>query len=93
MKALVIGGTGRVGGAVVEHLRACGADTVVAARRPPEGGLALDLRDPAQVEARASGFSHAFFATPLGPDEGRSALPPSRRSDAPASASWCTSAS
>lgn len=69
MKALVIGGTGRVGSAVVSHLRECGVDTVVAARRPPEGGLDLDLRDPKQVEAQARGFTHAFFATPLGPDE------------------------
>lgn len=69
MKALVIGGTGKVGSAVADHLRECGVDTVVASRRPPEGGLALDLRDPEQVEARAEGFTHAFFATPLGPDE------------------------
>jgi uncharacterized protein YbjT (DUF2867 family) len=70
VKALVIGGTGRVGSAVVHHLRECGVDTIVAARRPPAGGVSLDLRDPTQVEAQARGFSHAFFATPLGPDEG-----------------------
>jgi uncharacterized protein YbjT (DUF2867 family) len=69
VKALVIGGTGRVGSAVVEHLRDCGIETIVAARRPPEGGVVMDLRDPAMVEAQARGFSHAFFATPLGPDE------------------------
>jgi uncharacterized protein YbjT (DUF2867 family) len=71
MRALAIGGTGRVGAHVVAHLREHGIETVVAARRPPAGGIALDLRDGAAVEAAARGFSHVFMATPLGPDEGQ----------------------
>lgn len=71
MRALVIGGTGRVGAQVVAHLRENGVETVVAARRPPEGGIALDLREPEAVQAAARGFTHAFLATPLGPDEAK----------------------
>lgn len=69
MRVLAIGGTGQVGRHVVAHLREQAVDTVVAARRPPAGGVALDLRHPTAIEAAARGFSHAFLVTPLGPDE------------------------
>lgn len=69
MKALVIGGTGKVGSAVAGHLRECGVEATVAARHPPDGGLALDLRDPSRLEVIGRDYTHAFFATPLGPDE------------------------
>lgn len=69
MRALVIGGTGRVGRSVMATLAAEGAAAVVAARRPGPGGIALDLRDAGSVEVVAQGFDTAFLATPLGPDE------------------------
>lgn len=69
MRILAIGGTGQVGSPVVAELRAAGVETVVAARRPPPGGIGLDLRDADAVERAGAGFTHAFLATPLGPDE------------------------
>ena len=46
--ALVVGGTGLIGGAVVERLRAEGA-TAIAASRHVEDGIAFDAHDPASV--------------------------------------------
>ncbi len=46
--ALVVGGTGLIGRAVVERLRAEGA-TAIAASRHVEDGIAIDARDPASV--------------------------------------------
>ncbi|EMY35484.1 short-chain dehydrogenase/reductase SDR [Arthrobacter crystallopoietes BAB-32] len=50
---LVVGGTGLVGTAVVDRLRAEGA-TAVAASRSGRGGLVLDARDKASVAAGIS---------------------------------------
>ena len=46
--ALVVGGTGLIGSAVVEQLRTEGA-TVVSAARHPGNGITLDAQDPASV--------------------------------------------
>lgn len=46
--ALVVGGTGLIGRAVVERLRSEGAETVVAARNVTDG-IVLDARDSAAV--------------------------------------------
>ena len=46
----MVGGTGLIGGAVVERLRAEGA-TAIAASRHVEGGISIDARDPASVTA------------------------------------------
>ncbi|MET3719435.1 hypothetical protein [Arthrobacter sp. UYEF21] len=51
--ALVVGGTGVIGGAVVERLRAEGA-VAVAASRSGRAGLVLDARDDASVGAGIS---------------------------------------
>jgi len=48
--ALVLGGTGLIGGAVVERLRVEGA-TAIAASRHVEDGIAIDAHDPASVAA------------------------------------------
>ncbi|CAN5207442.1 SDR family oxidoreductase [soil metagenome] len=50
--ALVVGGTGVVGTAVVDALRAEGATVVVASRHASgEGSIAMDTRDAASVQA------------------------------------------
>jgi NAD(P)-dependent dehydrogenase (short-subunit alcohol dehydrogenase family) len=49
--ALVVGGTGLIGSAVAESLRAEGATVVVAARNPGDEGIAMDTRDEASVQA------------------------------------------
>jgi uncharacterized protein YbjT (DUF2867 family) len=67
MKALVIGGTGKVGRVIVSDLRAAGHDARSAARNGSD--VTLDMRDAAAVEAAARGYDAAFFITPLGPDE------------------------
>ena len=67
MKALVIGGTGKVGRVVVADLRAAGHDADAAARRG--GDVTLDMRDQQAVETAARDYDAAFFITPLGPDE------------------------
>lgn len=69
MRALVIGGTGKVGRNVVAALGSEQVEAVVAARNPGPGGVALDLRDVGAVEQVARGFDVAFLATPLGHDE------------------------
>jgi phosphoglycerate dehydrogenase-like enzyme len=46
--ALVVGGTGLIGQAIVERLRAEGATAIVAARHATEG-IVLDARDTASV--------------------------------------------
>lgn len=50
---LVVGGTGLIGGAVVDRLRAEGA-VAVAASRSGSGGFVLDARDDASVSAGIS---------------------------------------
>ena len=67
MKALVIGGTGKVGGATVAQLRAAGVETIAAGRQG--GDVSFDMRDSTAVTAAARGCDAAFFMTPLGPDE------------------------
>jgi NAD(P)-dependent dehydrogenase (short-subunit alcohol dehydrogenase family) len=47
---LVVGGTGLIGRAVVEQLRAEGA-TVIAAARHVEDGIVLDATDPASIQS------------------------------------------
>lgn len=69
MRALIIGGTGKVGSAVVAQLLAWGHDAVVAGRTPSVGGVAMDLAQPGAVLNAAKGFDAAFLITPLGPDE------------------------
>ncbi|GAA4664322.1 SDR family NAD(P)-dependent oxidoreductase [Frondihabitans cladoniiphilus] len=46
---LVVGGNGYIGRAVVDHLRAEGADVIVASRSGGGDALTLDARDPASV--------------------------------------------
>lgn len=72
MRILVIGGTGNVGRPLVAQLRARGIDVVAASRRATPAAadeIALDMTDPAALEAAARGFDAAYLATPLGPDE------------------------
>lgn len=71
MAILVIGGTGKTGSATLAALRASGvAGAVSASRRAAgPGTVALDVADPASVEAAARGFDAAYLLTPLGPDE------------------------
>ncbi len=70
-KALVVGATGIVGGAMLDHLvRAPGWEVVAASRRPPEGRtdvawLPLDLLDPVDCRSKIAGcpgLTHVFFA-------------------------------
>lgn len=67
MKALILGGTGKVGGAAVLALREMGVQADAAARTA--GEVRLDIRDAVQVEAGARGYDAAFLITPLGEDE------------------------
>lgn len=69
MRALVIGGTGKVGRNVVAALPGHGVEPVVASRDPGPHGIPLDLRDADAVARAAKGFDVAFLTTPLGPDE------------------------
>jgi uncharacterized protein YbjT (DUF2867 family) len=68
MRALIIGGTGKVGSAVMTVLAASGVEAVAASRHPGTDGITMDLRVPETLVA-AKGFDVAFLATPLGPDE------------------------
>jgi len=49
--ALVTGAAGGIGAAMVTALRAAGATVVATDLTAPEGGMALDVRDPEAVEA------------------------------------------
>lgn len=69
MRILVLGATGKSGGALVPNLKAAGHEVVGAARRAPPGGIALDLAEKGAVAAAAEGFDRAFLVTPIGPDE------------------------
>ena len=69
-KALVIGGSGLVGGHLIRALAAAGWDTVATQRTPPpvqpatHRVIALDLLDPASVQAvpgQVASVSHVFF--------------------------------
>lgn len=69
-RVLVIGGTGKIGSRLTAILRDRGAEAVVLARNPGQGGLAVDTADTDALEAAAQGFDAALLTTPLGPDEG-----------------------
>jgi uncharacterized protein YbjT (DUF2867 family) len=69
MSILVIGGTGKTGTATLKALHRQGAPAVAAARRAGPGVVAIDVTDPASVEAAARGHDAAYLLTPLGPDE------------------------
>jgi uncharacterized protein YbjT (DUF2867 family) len=69
MRTLIIGGTGKVGSAVMASLKAMGVEAIAASRHPSGDGIALDMLDADAVRLVASGFDAVFFATPLGPDE------------------------
>jgi NAD(P)-dependent dehydrogenase (short-subunit alcohol dehydrogenase family) len=56
---LVVGGTGLIGRAVVERLRAEGA-TAIAASRHAENGIVLDARDPDSVAAAFAGIQQRY---------------------------------
>jgi NAD(P)-dependent dehydrogenase (short-subunit alcohol dehydrogenase family) len=58
--ALVVGGTGTIGSAVAEALRAEGATVVIAARDPGEGGVVIDTRDEASVLAGVESVVERF---------------------------------
>ena len=70
MKVLVTGGTGKIGRALVERLRAAGHEAVPASRSG-EGGTALDLHDADSVERAARGFDATLLTMPVGPEEER----------------------
>jgi uncharacterized protein YbjT (DUF2867 family) len=65
---ILIGGTGTVGGGTAAALAAMGIPATIAARRPPPGGLALDVSRP-ETLAAARGHDAALLITPIGPDE------------------------
>jgi uncharacterized protein YbjT (DUF2867 family) len=82
MKILVTGGTGNVGGAVVEELLKRGAKVRVLARKQPEAGklpagveVAIgDLLDPASVEQALEGVDKLFLLNAVVTDELTQAL-------------------
>ncbi len=70
-RVVVTGATGTVGGAVVRHLAALGADAVAAARRPervrlPAGAMAVrfDFDDPATFAPALAGADGLFLMRP-----------------------------
>jgi uncharacterized protein YbjT (DUF2867 family) len=82
MKILVTGGTGNVGGAVVNELLKRGADVRVLARKQPEAGklptgveVAIgDLLDPVSVEQAMQGVDKLFLLNAVVTDELTQAL-------------------
>lgn len=82
MKILVTGGTGNVGGAVVEELLKRGAEVRVLARKQPEQGklpanveVAIgDLMDPVSVEKAMEGIDKLFLINAVVADELTQAL-------------------
>jgi uncharacterized protein YbjT (DUF2867 family) len=82
MKILVVGGTGNVGGAVVNDLLKRGAQVRVLARKQPEegklpGGVELaigDLLDPVAVEQAMRGIDKLFLLNAVVADELTQAL-------------------
>lgn len=70
MRMLITGGTGKIGRATVERLRAAGHEATPASRGGGDGGVPLELRDVAAVERAAQGYDAALLVMPLGPDEG-----------------------
>lgn len=82
MKVLVTGGTGNVGGAVVQELLKRGADVRVLARKQPESGklpagvqVAIgDLLDPVSIEQALQGIDKLFLLNAVVADELTQAL-------------------
>jgi uncharacterized protein YbjT (DUF2867 family) len=82
MKILVTGGTGKVGGAVVNELLKRGADVRVLSRKQPQAGklpagveVAIgDLLDPVSVEQAMRGVDKLFLLNAVVPDELTQAL-------------------
>jgi len=82
MKILVTGGTGNVGGAVVQELLKRGAQVRVLARKQPEKGklpanveIAIgDLMEPVSVEKAMEGIDKLFLLNAVVPDELTQAL-------------------
>jgi len=77
MKILVTGGTGKVGGAVVNELLKRGAEVRVLSRKQPQAGklpagvdVAIgDLLDPVSVEQAMRGVDKFFLLNAVVPDE------------------------
>lgn len=69
MRTLVLGGTGKVGSAVLAQLEALGNPGTSAARTPHNGGIQLDLRKVGSVRTAAQDFDRAFLITPFTEDE------------------------
>lgn len=82
MKVLVTGGTGNVGGAVVQELLKRGAEVRVLARKQPEEGklpaeaeiVIGDLMDPASLEKAMAGVNKLFLLNAVVADELTQAL-------------------
>ncbi len=82
MKILVTGGTGNVGGAVVQELLKRDAEVKVLARKQPEPGklpagveVAIgDMLDPVSVERAMNGIDKLFLLNAVVPDELTQAL-------------------
>ena len=78
MKALVLGGTGKVGSHAVAELAASGARVRVMSRHADDAVLppgcepfAGDLDDPASLERAFEGVDRVAVIPPLHPEEGR----------------------
>jgi uncharacterized protein YbjT (DUF2867 family) len=69
MRILITGGTGKIGRATVDRLRAAGHEATPASRGGGGGGVSLELRDAEAVERTARGYDAALLIMPLGPDE------------------------
>ncbi len=79
MSLLVIGGTGTIGGGVVQGLLSKGVNVKVLTRSAekakalPKGvvGAIGQLSDPASLSAAMQGVEKLFLLTPLSPTEGQ----------------------
>lgn len=77
MRILIIGGTGRVGGAAARHLAGSGHEIQILTRSEekagdlPDGltGVVGDLADPPSLDAPLQGVDAVFMVTPLAQDE------------------------
>lgn len=76
MVVTVIGGTGTVGAALVEHLRGVEAEVRVVSRDPSgvAGGVQADLDVPESLRAAVDGAEAVFLLVPNGPAETHRAL-------------------
>jgi uncharacterized protein YbjT (DUF2867 family) len=69
MTVLVIGAAGDLGGRVAAGLRARGVDVRGLARRPTDGCVLGDLRDPASLDAACAGARRMFLVSSPTPDQ------------------------